>query len=99
MTDIAEEDYGAEGVSMNLIVEPTLELALRLGRNFRLIAKAGVIILPPIFRMEEPIDSYIIGDGQVNTPEEYRKYALQGYKIDLNTVGYDARIGFALNFN
>ncbi len=99
MTDIAEEDYGSEEVSMNLIVEPTVELALRLGRNFRLIAKAGVIVLPPIFRMEEPIDSYIINDGFENTLEEYRRYALQGYKIDLNTVGYDARVGFALNFN
>ena len=99
VTDIADEDTGSDQISFNLIVEPSAEFGVRLGTNFRFLVKGGLILMPPIVQDEKMFDNYVLHDGTVNSPEEYRRYALQGYDVELNPVAYDFRIGFALNFN
>jgi hypothetical protein len=98
-TDIAEESSGSEQVSFNLVVEPSAEIAMRLGRNFRLFAKVGMLVMPTIKHDRRETDTWVIDNGMPDSPEDYRRYALQGYGVDVGTVGYDVRLGFALNFN
>jgi len=95
----ADEDTGSDQISFNLIVEPSAEFGVRLGKNFRFLVKGGLILMPPIVQDEKMFDNYVLYDGTVNSPEEYRRYALQGYDVELNPVAYDLRVGFALNFN
>jgi hypothetical protein len=40
-----------------------------------------------------------LDDGVDNTPEDYRRFALQGYDVEMSPFGFGARVGFALNFN
>jgi len=99
VTDIAEQDIGSDEISFNLIVEPSAEFGVRMGRNFRFLVKAGVILMPSIVKQEKMYDNYLLNDGVDNTPEDYRRFALQGYDVEMSPFGFGARVGFALNFN
>jgi hypothetical protein len=101
MSDIAEQESHSETVALNLIVEPSLEGAIRLGRNFRLFIKVGAVVMPSIVQREKQIDTYVIDETNAgpNSPEDYRRYTLQGYKVDMDSVGGTLRLGFSLNFN
>jgi hypothetical protein len=99
VSDIAESDSGTEEVSLNLMVEPSLELAIRLGRNFRLMSKINVLVMPTVIQRQKEIDTYVLDNVGPHTPEDYRRYALQQYEVELGSVGYGIRLGFAVNFN
>jgi len=99
-TETAEQSTGSDEISFNIIVEPSVEFGVRMGRNFRFLVKAGAIVMPSIVRHEKMYDNYVLNDGAtINSDEEYLSFALQGYDVELGTVGLDARVGFALNFN
>jgi hypothetical protein len=99
VTETAEEDSGSDEIAFNLIVEPSVEFGVRMGRNFRFLAKAGVIVMPSIVQHDKMYDNSVLNDGGTNSDEDYLRYALQGYEVELGTVGFGARVGFALNFN
>jgi hypothetical protein len=100
VTETAEQDSGSDEISFNLIVEPSAEFGLRMGRNFRFLAKAGVIVMPSIVRHEKMYDNYVLNDGAtINSDDDYLRFAIQGYDVELGSIGFDVRAGFALNFN
>jgi hypothetical protein len=100
VSDNVDEDSGSDEVAFNFVVEPSAEFGIRMGRNFRFLVKGGVIIMPALMRRDRMYDNNVLNDGAtVNGDEEYLRYALQGYDVELGSVGFDLRVGFALNFN
>jgi hypothetical protein len=95
----SEQERHSDSVALNLIVEPSLEGAIRLGRNFRLFIKVGAVVMPSIIQSEKMYDTYVLDNVGPHSQEEYTNYALQGYKVELDSVGGTMRLGFALNFN
>ena len=90
-------DYGRDRSVMSLIVDAAWEASLRLGPNFRVFGKLGLVLLPLQFPTRE--------QGEIETltnptsTEEYIRYALQRYTVEIDTLAYDIRFGFALSFN
>ena len=95
-----EVDYGSDRSVMSLIVDAALEVALRLGPDFKVFGKLGLVLLPLQFPMREQdeIDKHVLTDP-APTMEEYIRYALQRYTVEMDSLGYDIRFGFALSFN
>lgn len=94
---------GSSAAIMGLIVDINAEGALRFGKNFRLFAKAGIMIAPidlPDNRWDE-YEYIASADGLepwVGDNDRHR-YLLSKYGMDLDPFGLGARVGFSLNFN
>lgn len=99
---VAEADLGG-GAEVSLIADAALEASLRMGRNFRLIGKLGLIILPLKYAPWDPanVDQGVVTDADTSpaSSEEYMRYALQHYVLEMDTFAYELRLGFALSFN
>jgi CubicO group peptidase (beta-lactamase class C family) len=101
---IVDVGSGSSAAIMGLIVDGNAEAALRLGKNFRIFAKAGAIISPialPDIRRDE---YRYIAEADFNnepwvTPEDRQRYLLSQYRLELNAFALSARVGFALNFD
>ena len=96
----AEADFS--GVSeLSVLADTALGASLRLGRNFRLFAKLGLIILPLKLNAGDPmeVNQSVMTDSLTNSAEEYMRYALQHYVVEMDTFAYELRVGFALSFN
>jgi hypothetical protein len=95
---------GSSSAIMGLIVDGNAEAAIRLGKNFRIFAKAGVVISPiglPDNRWNEY--RHVAEADQLEEPwvtdEDRQKYLLSQYRLELNPFALNARVGFALNFD
>ena len=96
----ADEHYGSDMAVFGIIMDASAEAALRFGKNFRVIAKAGVIAAP-LNLPHDGGDAYNpIGDGNsANSNDEYFRYAIQQYRTEIDGFGVGLKVGFALNFN
>jgi hypothetical protein len=95
----AEVHLGSQGTDFVLVVEGSGEISFRLGPNFRLFGKAGVMMMPtPPLKDEDVYNP--IGDGNsANSDYDYKSWALTSYDFEHGFLIIDARAGFALNFN
>ncbi|GEM_PF-2909841 len=91
--------WGASGASMGLIVNSGVEGALRLGRNFRFFANAGVIIVPVSYPNNQTWEeNQWVLDDQNPSPRDLQRYALSNYNVNIDAFGFGARFGFVLNY-
>lgn len=98
MTDI---DYGKDGSVLSMIADCAFEASLKLGKYFSVVGKLGIVYLPINFpgRDMDGVDRHTMTDGSLyNSPEEYMRYALYNYTVDLDAFAYGVRFGFALRF-
>lgn len=108
----AEIGWGTSTANMGLVLDWSAEAALRLGKNFRLMAKAGLLIAPvsvPINHERERYNVWHDGSGLTVETEwgdtidsgtrEYYEAIMSRYDIDIEPFGFSVRVGFALNFS
>jgi hypothetical protein len=97
---IAQSDLKG-GSEVALVADTALEASLRMGRNFRLFGKLGLIILPLKYSAWDPmsVDQRVVSDPGPNSNDDYTRYALQHYVFEMDTFAYELRVGFALSFN
>jgi hypothetical protein len=95
------DDGGGKGrPDFSIITEVSLEGAIRFGKNFRLFIKPSILYLPIKFEEdEEEFMSNPVGDGFINSPEDYLRYASGNYRLEQEGPIINARIGFSLNFD
>jgi len=109
-----DEGFGSDKASMGLILDTAAEAALRLGKNFRLVGKLGVMAAPIAVSENNDRNDYIFDNvnGKVYyawdttqaseiTPgsDEYKRAVMSQYSIHIDPFALDARVGFVLNFN
>jgi hypothetical protein len=96
----ADADLGG-GNGASLLFDTALEASLRMGTNFRLFGKLGLVFLPIKDTVTDPstIDQSVVTDPTVNSDEDYMRYALQNYIVEIDAFAYELRVGFALSFN
>lgn len=118
-TDTAEygelsQSYGNATANMSVILDTSVEGAIRLGKNFRLIAKAGIVGAPIDtsnnkqqyfykYSSEDPseIGWYWSGDptGGPLTGRDKIWAILDNYQVEMDPFAIDLRVGFILNYN
>jgi len=108
----AEYGWGTDQATMGLIMDVAGEGAIRLGKNFRLIAKLGFMAAPisvPESRGWEEywIDStgnaYYAWDQSTDLSpivkdRDYQRAIMAQYGVELDPFCLDLRVGFSLNF-
>jgi len=104
------EGYGNPSANMGVMLDISAEGAIRLGKNFRLIAKAGLVAAPIDTTNNESDYYYYFGDDQRGEGWYWKNYGpLQGegltravlsnYAVELDPFAIDLRVGFILNYN
>ncbi len=106
------EGYGNAAANMGVIADASVEGAIRLGKNFRLVAKAGVVAAP-IDSERRDSDFYYQYTNQgdyspgwfwngvpltAGTDDEKRAI-LNNYQVEVDPFAIDLRVGFILNFS
>ncbi len=102
------EGYGNATANMGVIADASVEAAIRLGKNFRLIGKAG-IIAAPIEASRKNSDFYYVFSGDNPgwywkgigplTGDDMIRAVLNNYQVEFNPFAIDLRVGFVLNYN
>jgi hypothetical protein len=98
---IAKGGYSTGETRLDIATDLSLEAALRLGRNFRLFAAAGLLMTPLDIGDEKRMSipgSEVLSDP-APTNEKYLRYALNAYDVEIDGFGFSMRAGFSLNFN
>ena len=108
-----EEGYGTDAASLSLVLDVAGMAALRLGKNFRLFAKAGIMAAPISVPARKGYEEYYYGydqntssygwfyawDGTLITSEDDIKRAVMSqYEVRIDAFAIDMRVGFVLNF-
>ena len=107
------EGYGNAAANMGVIADASVEGAIRLGKNFRLVAKAGVVAAPIDSERRDsdfyyqytyiPSTSikpgwYWNGVGPL-TGDDEKRAILNNYQVEIDPFAIDLRVGFVLNFS
>jgi len=108
----ADVGFGTDRAAMGLILDTALEGAIRIGKNFRIVAKAGILAAPiPMPRSDEKDNYWFDEQGNAHYTwdtndsnaitlgsEEYKRAVMSQYGINIDPFAIDVRIGFVLNF-
>jgi hypothetical protein len=105
----AEYGFGSSQANMGLIMDVAAEAALRIGKNFRLVAKGGFMAAPiavPESRGWEEYTVYYDGSktvvekpwGEITDTEDYKRGVMAQYGVNIDAFCLDFRVGFILNF-
>jgi hypothetical protein len=95
----AERDWEAEGGSMDLVLDGALEAAVRLGRNFRILARVGVLVTPPFLNRDSEQDAWWTNkDTFPKVDGSDAETAVARYVVEPSPVIVTGRLGFALNY-
>ena len=94
----SKEFYG-DGMGMGVILDTAVEAAVRLGKNFRIIARLGAMITPPVFTSSG--DSYgnfwdLTGTADLAT--DSANQLVDRYTISPFPIIPTFRLGFILNY-
>lgn len=108
-----QEGYGSDKAAMGLILDTAAEAAIRLGKNFRLVTKVGVMAAPipspendekNNYFFDDQGNAYNVYDPNAGTTEsaltgdEYARAVMSQYRVQIDPFALDLRIGFVLNF-
>lgn len=106
------EGYGNAAANMGVIADASVEGAIRLGKNFRLVAKAGVVAAP-IDSERKDSDFYYQYTNQgdyssgwywngiplTDGSDDEKRAILNNYQVEIDPFAIDLRVGFILNFS
>jgi len=91
--DYGSTSFSSESMGLGVMLDTALEAAVRLGKNFRLIARLGAMLTPPAFSGSDTSEFWNMG-GTYNSSDAL----LTRYQISQHPVIPTARLGFILNY-
>ena len=96
----ASRDWDAGGGSMDLVLDGALEAAVRLGRNFRLIARVGALVTPSFLIEETGQEAWWNNKDSIPSVSEQAdaEALVARYDVEVLPVIVTGRLGFALNY-
>ena len=93
----SKEFYG-EGMGLGVILDTAVEAAIRLGKNFRLIARLGAMITPPVFTSGDSDGNFWSLPGTASYNDADAANLVDRYKIETIPIIPTLRVGFILNY-
>jgi len=106
-----DEAYGSFGVwdtgsmFIDVLIDAAVEAAVRLGTNFRLFGRLGVMLTPPIFDGEDPYSFWNNEGDMKNADGDNSSWSepdvealLSRYNIEASFILPAARVGFILYY-
>ncbi len=99
--------FGSSSATMGLILDTAGEIALRIGKNFRLVGKAGIMAAPISIPEKEYKEYYYDYENdtwyydwgdQVTNDNDLKRAVLNQYSVEIDPFALDLRVGFVLNF-
>lgn len=89
--------YSSESMGIGVMLDTALEAAVRLGKNFRIIARLGAMLTPPVFSSGDTSDFWNANLGTIISGDDVSAL-LTRYQIDQIPVIPTFRLGFILNY-
>ncbi len=91
----SKEFYG-DGMGLGVILDTALEAAIRLGKNFRIFARLGAMLTPPVFTSGDSEGHFwdLLGTATYNDAADLT----DRYQVDTAPIIPTIRVGFILNY-
>ncbi|MBA7712114.1 hypothetical protein ES703_121084 [subsurface metagenome] len=101
MTNYGSNDFESNTMGLGVMLDAALEAALRLGKNFRIIARVGAMLTPPAFCGGDESDFWGasgLGDLDLIDDDGEAHALLARYTVDQSPFIPTVRVGFILNY-